>query len=201
MNYTIFDTPVLKTVTRWLAIFIFKMSGWRIEGQLPDIPKFVMIAAPHTSNWDLPLMLFVAIIMKAKIYWMGKASIFRWPFGRIARWIGGIPVDRSKSNNVVQTSIQQFKEMDQLILTVPPSGTRKKVMYWKSGFYHIANGANVPILLGFMDYRRKVGGAGPLIYPTGDIETDMKIITDFYSTVTGKYPEKMKKVAIGSPQS
>ena len=188
-------------MTRWLAIFIFKMSGWRIEGQLPDIPKFVMIAAPHTSNWDLPLMLFVAIIMKAKIYWMGKESIFRWPFGRIARWIGGIPVDRSKSNNVVQTSIQQFKKMDQLILTVPPSGTRKKVMYWKSGFYHIANGANVPILLGFMDYRRKVGGAGPLIYPTGDIETDMKIITDFYSTVTGKYPEKMKKVAIGSPQS
>jgi len=200
LYYTIFDTPVVKTIGRWLSIFLFKISGWRTEGQLPDIPKFVMIAAPHTSNWDLPMMLFAAFIMRAKIYWMGKDTIFRWPFYRISKWIGGIPVDRSKSNNVVQASIQQFQEMDHLILTVPPSGTRKKVMYWKSGFYHIANGANVPILLGFIDYRRKVSGVGPLVYPTGNIEADMKIIAEFYSTITGKYPQKMKTVKTGASQ-
>lgn len=200
MNTTIFDTPVIKTLARWLSIFIFKASGWRTEGQLPDIPKLVMIAAPHTSNWDLPIMLFAAFIMKAKIYWMGKDTIFRWPFFWISKWLGGIPIDRSESRNVVQASIQQFKDMDRLILTVPPSGTRRKVIYWKSGFYHIAHGANVPVLLGFIDYRRKVSGVGPLIYPTGNIDADMKIITDFYSTITGKYPEKMSETQVSSPQ-
>jgi 1-acyl-sn-glycerol-3-phosphate acyltransferase len=198
LYYTIFDTPIVRTFARWLSIVIFKLTGWRCEGSLPDVPKCVMIAAPHTSNWDLPIMLFAAFIMRAKIYWMGKDTIFRFPFRRISMWIGGIPVDRSKSNNVVQASIQQFKEMDRLILTVPPSGTRQKVMYWKSGFYHIAKGANVPILLGFIDYRTKTSGVGPLIYPTGDIETDMKGITDFYSNITGKYPERMRQMEVGS---
>jgi len=200
LNTTIFDTPIIKTLARWLSIIVFKFSGWRTQGQLPDIPKFVMIAAPHTSNWDLPNMLFAAFIMRAKIYWMGKETIFRWPFYHVARWLGGIPIDRSKSNDVVKASIQQFELMDRLILTVPPSGTRKKVVYWKSGFYHIARGANVPILLGFIDYRRKVSGVGPLVYPSGDLEADMKVITDFYADITGKYPEKMSEAeVISSP--
>ncbi len=196
MNYTIFDTPIVKTIARWLSLFIFKVTGWRAEGEMPDIPKYVLIAAPHTSNWDLPNMLFLAFILRAKIYWMGKDAIFRKPFRRVCKWLGGIPIDRSKSNNVVEQSIEQLQKVDKLILTVPPSGTRKKVMYWKTGFYHIARGANVPIVLGYIDYRRKAGGINKVIYPTGDIEADMKVITEFYSTVTGKYPQKMSDVQI-----
>jgi len=135
-------------------------------------------------------MLFIVFVLNAKIYWMGKDTIFRKPFKRFFKWLGGIPIDRSKSYNIVAQSIQQFNENENLILTIAPSGTRKRVQKWKTGFYHIANGANVPILLGFLDYRRKVGGFGPMLYPTGDLEADMKTIKKFYDGVTGKYPEK-----------
>jgi len=121
---------------------------------------------------------------------MGKEAIFRWPFKGFFKWLGGIPIDRSKSSNVVSQSIQLFHQNEKLILAIPPAGTRKKVKKWKTGFYHIANGANVPIVLGFLDYRRKVGGIGPVVYSTGDIEADMKTIRAFYDSVTGKYPEK-----------
>jgi len=157
---------------------------------LPPIPKFILVGAPHTSNWDLPYTLFIVFVLKAKVYWMGKDTIFRKPFKRFFKWLGGIPIDRSKSYNIVAQSIQQFNENENLILTIAPSGTRKRVQKWKTGFYHIANGANVPILLGFLDYRRKVGGFGPMLYPTGDLEADMKTIKKFYDGVTGKYPEK-----------
>jgi len=179
-----------KTLLRWFSIFFLRITGWRIKGRLPPIPKFILVGAPHTSNWDLPYMLFIVFVLKAKIYWMGKDTIFRKPFKRFFKWLGGIPIDRSKSYNIVAQSIQQFNENENLILTIAPSGTRKRVQKWKTGFYHIANGANVPILLGFLDYRRKVGGFGPMLYPTGDLEADMKTIKKFYDGVTGKYPEK-----------
>ena len=117
---------------------------------------------------------------------MGKAALFRWPFGAACRWLGGIPIDRSGSHQVVEQAIQAFKERDDLTMVIPPEGTRKKVSYWKTGFYHIARGANVPVVLGFLDYRRKVGGIGPTLYPTGRIEEDMQVIKTFYATVTGK---------------
>ncbi len=187
MHYTIFDTPVLRTVARWASILILKIAGWRIHGRLPDISRFVLIAAPHTSNWDFPLTLFIAFALRAKIYWMGKDAIFRPPLRLFFKWLGGIPVNRSRSNNIVAQSIAQFKKNEILILAVPPAGTRKRVMYWKSGFYHIANGAQVPIVLGFLDYRRRMGGIGPMIRPTGDIEADMVAIRAFYKDITGKY--------------
>jgi 1-acyl-sn-glycerol-3-phosphate acyltransferase len=190
MNYTIFDTPVLKTILRWFSISVLKIAGWRAEGPVPAIPKFVLVGAPHTSNWDLPYALFVAFVLKAKIYWMGKDSLFRMPFNGLFRWLGGIPVDRSTSHNVVAQTIQQFHRNEKLILTITPSGTRKRVKKWKTGFYHIADGANIPIVLGFLDYRRKTGGMGPVVYPTGDINVDMKTIRSFYDGITGKYPEK-----------
>ncbi len=190
MHYTIFDTPVLKTLARLFSLLALKLSGWRTEGRLPDIPKFVMIAAPHTSNWDFVLLLFMAFAFRVKVYWMGKDALFRQPFYGLFKWLGGIPIDRSKSNNVVSQSIQQFNNNDKLVLAIPPSGTRKKVFYWKSGFYHIANGAEVPIALSFLDYGRKVGGFGPTIKPTGNIEEDMKSIKAFYADISGKYPEK-----------
>jgi len=190
MNYTIFDTPVVNTLARRFSLFMLKLTGWKLEGKMPDIPKFIVIAAPHTSNWDLLYTLFFAFALNVKIYWMGKDAIFRRPFGGVCKWLGGIIIDRSKSNSVVDTMIEALKKNEKLILVVSPSGTRSKVAYWKTGFYHIANGANVPVVLGFLDYRRRAGGIGPVVYPTGDIEEDMKIIKEFYSGITGKYPEK-----------
>jgi 1-acyl-sn-glycerol-3-phosphate acyltransferase len=171
---------------RRLSLIILKISGWRIEGKLPDIPKFVLIAAPHTSNWDFPLTILVAFALKAKIYWMGKEAIFRRPFKKFFRWLGGIPIDRSRTNNIVEQMIQKFAESGKLIITIPPSGTRKRVMKWKTGFYYISKGANVPIVLGFLDYKRKVGGIGPVYCPTGDIDNDMREIRAYYTGMKGK---------------
>lgn len=190
VQYTIFDTPVLSFALRHSASLFLRVFGWRMEGQLPDVPKCVMIAAPHTSNWDLPIMLFFAFAFKTKLFFMVKDAVFRWPLGPFFRWLGGIPIDRTKRNGMVEQSIQVFRENETLILVVPPSGTRSKVEYWKTGFYHIASGAQVPIVLGFLDYRRKVGGVGPVVVPNGNIEDDMKIIRAFYADITAKYPEK-----------
>ncbi len=166
------------------------ISGWHTEGALPDIPKFVMIAAPHTSNWDFPLMMLVAFKLKGKLTWMGKDVIFRKPFNGLFKWLGGIPIDRSRANNVVGQMVEKFNKTDSLILTIPPSGTRKKVQKWKSGFYHIAAGANVPVVLGFLDFKRKTAGIGPVVTITGDMAQDMMAIGRFYADIEGKYPEQ-----------
>ena len=190
MNYTIFDTPVLNIFLRWFSIVVLKITGWRTHGRLPATPKFVIVGAPHTSNWDLPYGLFIIFVLRGKIYWLGKESLFRRPFKGFFKWLGGMPIDRSKSKNVVAQSIQQFNQNKTMILTIAPEGTRSRVKKWKTGFYHIAKGANVPIVLGFLDYRRKAGGIGPVIYPTGNIDADMETIRAFYDGISGKFPEK-----------
>lgn len=172
----------------WASRLILSLTGWRTQGRLPLIPKFILVGAPHTSNWDLPFTLLVAFALRARIHWMGKKAIFRRPFKGFFQWLGGIPVERSQADNLVEQSIQQFQRNEQLILTIAPAGTRQRVIRWKSGFYHIACGAGVPIVLGFLDYRRKVGGIGPVVYPTGNITADMKTIRNFYDGITGKNP-------------
>ena len=194
MNHTIFTTPVLGAFMQRVSRLILGLAGWRTEGRLPSIPKFVLVGAPHTSNWDLPYTLLFAFAFKARIHWMGKETIFRQPFKGLFKWLGGIPVIRSRSENQVEQSIQQFNRNDQLILTIAPAGTRKRVLRWKTGFYHIARGAGVPIALGFLDYRRKVGGIGPLIHPGGNVIADMETIQTFYDKVTGKHPARSRRV-------
>jgi 1-acyl-sn-glycerol-3-phosphate acyltransferase len=126
-------------------------------------------------------------VLKLNIYWMGKAQIFRWPFGGVMRWLGGIPVQRDKSNNLVAMSIQAIQAADgPLQLIVPPEGTRSKTRYWKTGFYHIAVGAQVPIVMAYMDYGRKISGLGPVFQPTGDVDADMATIKAFYAPFKGK---------------
>ncbi len=183
---TLFNTPVVTALLRALAHFLLAVTGWRARGALPDAPKYVMIAAPHTSNWDLPVMLTIAFALRADVFWMGKHTLFRAPFGPLFRWLGGVAVDRRKSNNLVEQTIEAFRQRDEFALVIAPEGTRKLTAYWKTGFYHIARGAGVPIALGFLDYRRKTGGVGPVITPSGDIEEDMKAIRDFYADITGK---------------
>lgn len=189
MRYTIFDVPVLRNILCLLAILFLKMIGWRKEGSLPHIPKYVIILAPHTSNWDFFIGLAIAFALKLRAHWLGKDRFFRWPFRGVIRWLGGIPIDRSHSSDIVAQMVQVFKERAKLTIALAPEGTRKKVTYWKSGFYHIALGANVPIVLAFLDYIRKAGGIGTVFNPTGNMEADMEYIRTFYATVTGKYPE------------
>ena len=192
MHRTIFDTPVVNTVLRTFSMAFLKLTGWKIVGQLPaDARKSVFIAAPHTSNWDLPYTLMVAFALRLNIYWMGKAQIFRWPFGPLMRWLGGVAVQREQANNLVAASVQALQTSDGPVqLVVPPEGTRSKVRYWKTGFYYIALGAQVPIVMSFMDYGNKVSGLGPAFVPTGDIEADMVAIKAFYAPFKGKNPDQ-----------
>ena len=190
MRNTVHDTFIGNTLMRWLALFLFRVSGWKVAGERPRLPKYVIIAAPHTSNWDFLFTMCLAFILRIKPRIMMKGAWFRGPMALFLRWLGVFPIDRSGSHNVVAQSIRAFKENSRLVMVVPPSGTRKKVMYWKTGFYHIAKGAGVPVVLGYLDYRRKVGGIGPTVHLTGHMETDMKTIQGFYAHIVGKYPGK-----------
>jgi 1-acyl-sn-glycerol-3-phosphate acyltransferase len=171
-----------------LAKLLFRVSGWKIEGTVHQPPRFVIIAAPHTSNWDAVILVTAAYIFKLKLSWFLKDAAFFWPLGPIVRFFGGVPIDRSARRNVVAQAIDQFAERERFILAVPPEGTRKHSTHWKTGFYHIAVGARVPIVLGYIDYRRKVAGLGPSITPSGDIDADFKVFAEFYSHVTPKFP-------------
>jgi len=188
MHRTIFDTPVVNTVLRAFSVGFLKLTGWKVEGCLPPgCEKSVFIAAPHTSNWDLPYTLMVAFALRLNIYWMGKSQIFKPPFRGVMMWLGGIPVQREQANNLVDASVQAIKAADGPVqLVVPPEGTRSKTRYWKTGFYYIAVGAQVPIVMAYMDYERKVSGLGPMFMPTGDIEADMLAIKAFYAPFKGK---------------
>lgn len=188
MHHTIFDTPIIRTLFAWLAIVMLKLTGWKLKGKMPNLPKYVLIAAPHTSNWDFPVTMGIFFAARANVYWMGKDTLFKGPMGPIMRWLGGIAVDRRKANNLVQQIVDVYNANERLVITIPPEGTRKKVAYWKTGFYHIAVGAGIPIVLGYLDFARKEGGFGPVFYPTGDVEKDMLSIQAFYRGVTGKNP-------------
>ncbi|RLJ40544.1 1-acyl-sn-glycerol-3-phosphate acyltransferase [Acidovorax sp. 106] len=162
MHHTIFDTPVVNTLLRAFSVATLRLTGWRIEGALPShAAKSVLIAAPHTSNWDLPYTLMLAFTLRLRVYWMGKHSLFRAPFGGVMRWLGGIPVNREQSTNLVARSAQTIRDATgPMQLIVPPEGTRGKTRHWKTGFYFIAQQAGVPIVLAFVDYGRKVAASG-----------------------------------------
>jgi 1-acyl-sn-glycerol-3-phosphate acyltransferase len=194
MHRTIFTTPVVNTALRAFSLTTLRLLGWQVQGALPaHMPKAVLIAAPHTSNWDLPYTLMVAFALRLNVYWMGKSSLFRWPFGPVMRWLGGIAVDREKSSNLVAASAAAISAADgTLQLVVPPEGTRGKTRHWRTGFYFIALQAQVPIILAFMDYERKVSGLGPVFTPTGDVEADMAQIKLFYADIKGKHAQKFE---------
>ncbi len=188
MHRTIFTTPVVNTVLRTLSLGFLRGTGWTLDGVLPaNNLRCVLIAAPHTSNWDLPYTLMVAFALRLNIYWMGKAQLFRWPFGPLMRWLGGIPVNRESSSNLVAASAQALRDADgALQLVVLPKGTRSKTRQWKTGFYYIAQQAGVPIVLCYMDYPRKLSGLGPVFTPTGNVDADMATIKSWYSQFKGK---------------
>jgi 1-acyl-sn-glycerol-3-phosphate acyltransferase len=155
-----------------------------------------VIAAPHTSNWDAFVMLTAAYVFRVKIAWFVKDAAFVFPLGILVRAFGGVPIDRSARHNVVGQAVDRFRQSERLILAVPPEATRKHSKSWKTGFYHIARRADVPIVLGYVDYRRKVAGLGPAFVPTGDIEADFRVFEAFYANVTPRYPELRGVVAV-----
>ena len=171
------------------AVFLW-LVGWRVEGRLPPgTDRAVVIAAPHTTNWDLPYMLAVAYVLGIRPSWLGKRELFRWPFGWLMRALGGIAIDRSRRTNVVEQAARRLREATYLLLVIPPSGTRSRAPHWKSGFYHVARTARVPIVCSFLDYSRKVGGIGPVFVPTGDLGADMDRLRVFYHDIRGKFPD------------
>jgi 1-acyl-sn-glycerol-3-phosphate acyltransferase len=200
LPYTIFNTPLVKSILRGVSLFFLRTLGWKEIGQLPDKAKYLLIVAPHTSNWDVFYGVILAFALKLDAHFLAKKELFRWPFSPLMKWLGGLPIDRTLSSNIVDRMIQEFAVNEKFVLAIAPEGTRRKVSYWKSGFYHIAEGAHVPILLAFIDYASKTGGAGPLIYPTGEIDRDMSAIRDFYLTVKGKHPDQTSPAAIRSPK-
>lgn len=173
----------------WIARCYLKLVGWRFEGAPPPTNKYIILGVPHTSNWDLPLLLSLGWMLGLRVSWLGKHTLFRPPFGGFMRCVGGVPVDRTSRHNVVQQVADEFRRRDYLILCVPPEGTRRRSDYWKSGFYYIALEAGVPIVPGKLDYGSKTGGLGEAIYPTGNVRADMDRIRAYYMGVTGKYPE------------
>lgn len=187
-------SPLAGRFARGLARVWLWFFGWKVEGSLTYPIKAVAIAYPHTSNWDLPFMLAIGYQLGIRPSWLGKRQIFRWPFGGFMRWLGGVPVDRSARTNMVAQVVERFRDIDQLFLVVPPSATRHRAAHWRSGFYHIARGAGVPILCTFLDYTRKVGGIGPPVVPSGDLRADMDRIRAFYQGIEGRYPQNQTPI-------
>lgn len=180
----------------WLRTF-----GWQISGGVPPVRKAVVIAAPHTSNWDLTFTLAVSWALGLKIRWIGKHTLFKPPLGVFMRVLGGIPVDRRGRHNAVAATAALFAEHDDLLLIIPPEGTRGKASRWKTGFYYIASEAGVPIIMGFLDYKERMGGLGTLFHPSGNIQTDLGDIRAFYQQVTGKFPALQGEISLTETQA
>lgn len=176
---------------KWLSKLYLWIIGWKTGSVLdPSVKKCVLVGAPHTSNMDFPIALGTLYASGVNVRFLAKKSLFRFPLGILMRAMGGIPVDRSKHNNMVDMMINMFANTTSLILLIPAEGTRSYVKEWKSGFYYTALGAKVPIVLGYLDYGRKNAGFGKLFYPTGDYQKDLAEIKDFYRQFTARHPEK-----------
>lgn len=188
MKRTIFNTPVITPFLRFLSNLYLRFLGWHVIGQLPDLPKFVIVGAPHTSNWDFVMFLALAFVLKGNLRYMGKAEIFRWPFGGFFRWCGGVPVDRSKHYGLVDQTVAAIQESDHFQLVITPEGTRKRVGQWKQGFYYIAKKADIPIVAGYVDSRTRTCGIGPTFTLTDDMEADITAIQTFFKDKVGINP-------------
>lgn len=175
---------------RWLCIAFLKLNGWTVEGSWPALNKAVLIAAPHTSNWDGVYMLAAAGFYRAKIRWMGKRSLTTGPLGPLVKWLGCVPIDRAGKNDMVASMAAEFAARDDMILAIPPEGTRSLTREWKSGFYHIAHTAGVPLIVSVLDYGTRTIRLAALFTPTGAYEQDLEIIQQHYTTAKGRHSGK-----------
>ena len=174
-------------LAHWICGAYLRLSGWTIRGDWPSLDKMVLVAAPHTSNWDGILMLAAAAWYRVKLSWMGKQSLTQGPFGGLIKWLGCVPVDRSASQDLVKSMGEAFADRPHMILAIPPEGTRSAAEQWKSGFYHIAVQARVPILVTVLDYATKTISLAAVLTPSGDYESDLAIIQSHYRGAQGKH--------------
>lgn len=179
-----------------ISQFMLRVMGWQTISTIPALEKYVLVGAPHTTNWDFPLTLLALSSLGVKFNWVAKHTLFWWPLGLFLRAIGGIPVDRSGGMAFLKQAIELYKDRDKLILAIAPEGTRSRTSHWKSGFYVIARKANVPIVLGSIDYPTKRITIGLTLMASGNIEKDFKRIREFYRGKEGKYPEKQGEVRL-----
>ena len=178
---------------KWLGNLILKVYGWHWKS-IPELPikKGVLIGAPHTSNWDFVFAMAALHSMGQPVVYLAKKELFRFPMGILMKFFGGVPVDRSKRSSMVEAMADKIMESDEILVLIPPEGTRSAVTEWKSGFYHTARLAGVPIYPAYLDYARKEAGIGPAFYPTGDYAKDILEIQAFYATITPKHPAKFR---------
>lgn len=176
---------------RWIAKVILRLSGWNISGSFPEgMKQCVLVEAPHTSNWDFIWGRLCFYELGIPVRFLIKKEVFFFPLGPVLKAMGGIPVDRQKNSNKVLEVAALFRRNPSLILAITPEGTRKRRTHWKKGFYYIAQHAKVPIVLSYIDYKKKIGGLGPCFEPSGDYRKDMDMIRDFYRDKTARHPEK-----------
>ncbi|MBE2236098.1 MAG: 1-acyl-sn-glycerol-3-phosphate acyltransferase [Anaerolinea sp.] len=191
MTKTLFELTTLGRLCSGPANALLAAAGWRVQGAPPDLPKYIVVGAPHTSNWDFLLMLALAVGLRVPVHWLAKSTIFRGPLGALFTRLGGIPVDRSRSNQAVGQLVQRFAARERLVLIITPEGSRRQVGRWKSGFYHMAKGAGIPLLLVSADYPRRLVTIAPPFHPTDDAAADAARITAFFTSATGKFPQQM----------
>lgn len=190
----------LKRCLLWILwspiLIVWRLLGWRPIGDIYDVPKCVAIGAPHTTNWDVIVFLCLACYNCRAPKWMVKDQ-WNYPIiGSIARLLGAIFIQRDKDLNLVDQMTMEFNNRKELVLVITPEGTRKRVDYWKSGFYHIALKAQVPIAVAILDYENKRAGIVKLVMPTGDIEADMEVIRQCYEASHGLYPKNASPVRL-----
>jgi 1-acyl-sn-glycerol-3-phosphate acyltransferase len=188
--------PRCSTLAHYFGRLIYLVSGWQVEGDAPMHRSMLIIAAPHTTNWDAVYLLGAAYSLHLRINWLAKNSLFVPVIGSLIRFFGGVPVERSRSTNLVQRLAEQISSSNGTALVVPPSGTRAHTDYWKSGFYRIAMAANIPIVCGYLDYDKKVAGLGLTFFLTGNMTADMDRIRDFYAGVAAKYPANKSRIRL-----
>jgi len=180
-----------RTFSRWLGRILLRLGGWRMEGAFPDLPKLVIIIAPHTSNWDGVWGLLAKMALGVDICALGKAQLFWWPLGALLRWLGAMPVDRSNAHGVVAQAVDLIKRSERCWFVLAPEGTRKPVAQWKTGFWKIATAAGVPILTAYVHYPDKILGIGEVFVPGDDMHADIRALRQWYRPWVGKRPENM----------
>jgi 1-acyl-sn-glycerol-3-phosphate acyltransferase len=174
------------TASRAVGRALLAVTRFRIEGEVPNLSKFVVAVAPHTSNWDFVVGIGAMLALDLKISFIGKHTLFRWPFAAPMRWLGGIPVDRSSAHGVVADAVAAFAGVDQRILAIAPEGTRRRVERFRSGFLHIARGAKVPVVLAALDYEARCVRFGPAFEPGPDVEEELRRVEAFFARVRGR---------------
>lgn len=177
---------IVSDVVRFVCATYLQIAGWKVRGDFPGVEKAVLVAAPHTSNWDGINMLATAGFYRVKLRWMGKKSLTTGPFGGVIKWLGCVPIDRSAANDVVQAMADAFAREERMILAIPPEGTRSAVREWKTGFYHIARAANVPLILSVLDYGTQTISLSATVTPSGDYAADLAVIQSYYAKAQGK---------------